>query len=423
MKATSAQVDLVAFVDGQRAGVFSQNAQGAISFTYDDGLSPVATPLSISMPLVPGAVYGNRVARPFLQGLLSDNPATLEAIAAAHHTSPRNPMALLRHVGRDTAGALQLLAPGEASDDAQVRTGDVHFVEDLGELVASVVDSAGDWSERYDEFRWSLAGAQPKLALYRSDEGQWGFPRDSTPTTHILKPAARGGRHDVNEFLTMRAGRHLGLQVADHGLLVTDRGDFVFVAERYDRFRTGDRLHRLHQEDFAQALSVDPALKYQSDGGPGLEKFARVLRAFAPSEQRRAANELFEALVFTCAAANTDAHAKNYSVIHFGTQMRLAPLYDLGSNALYRGDQPMPSAVSIGGERVMARIGMTHWLKAAKTLGVDARTAREAVERIRGGVADAFVAARADLLADDDGLTYADRLVDAVGERAHHHGW
>lgn len=153
MKATSAQVDLVAFVDGQRTGVFSQNAQGAISFTYDDGLPPVATPLSISMPLVPGAVYGNRVARPFLQGLLSDNPATLEAIAAAHHTSPRNPMALLRHVGRDTAGALQLLAPGEASDDAQVRTGDVQFIEDLGELVASVVDSAGEWFERYDEFR------------------------------------------------------------------------------------------------------------------------------------------------------------------------------------------------------------------------------------------------------------------------------
>lgn len=395
MKATSAQVDLVAFVDGQRTGVFSQNAQGAISFTYDDGLSPVATPLSISMPLVPGAVYGNRVARPFLQGLLS---ATLRRWKPSLLRIIRVPATRWR--SSDTSDAIQ---PVRSSCWLRAKQ--------------------GDWSERYDEFRWSLAGAQPKLALYRSDEGRWGFPRDSTPTTHILKPAARGGRHDVNEFLTMRAGRHLGLQVADHGLLVTDRGDFVFVAERYDRFRTGDRLHRLHQEDFAQALSVDPALKYQFDGGPGLEKFARVLRAFAPSEQRRAANELFEALVFTCAAANTDAHAKNYSVIHFGTQMRLAPLYDLGSNALYRGDQPMPSAVSIGGERVMARIGMTHWLKAAKTLGVDARTAREAVERIRGGVADAFVAARADLLADDDGLTYADRLVDAVGERAHHHGW
>lgn len=421
--ASSAQGDLVAFVDGQRTGLFTQNAHGAISFTYDDDLSPVATPLSISMPLVAGAEYGNRVARPFLQGLLSDNPATLEAIAAAHHTSPRNPMGLLRHVGRDTAGALQLLPPGEASDDAAARTGDVHYIDDLGELVASVVDSAGDWSERYDEFRWSLAGAQPKLALYRSDDGQWGVPRDSTPTTHILKPAARGGRHDVNEFLTMRAGRRLGLRVADHGLMVTDRGDFVFVAKRYDRVQAGGRLHRLHQEDFAQALSVDPALKYQSDGGPGLEKFARVVRAFAPSEQRRAANELFEALVFTCAAANTDAHAKNYSVIHSGAQMRLAPLYDLGSNALYRGDQPMPSAVSIGGERVMARIGMTHWLKAAKTLGVEAQAARDAVERIRGGVAAAFVAARADLLADDDGLAYADRLVEAVEERARHHGW
>ncbi|TFB17293.1 type II toxin-antitoxin system HipA family toxin [Microbacterium sp. 3H14] len=420
---SSARVELVAYVDGQRTGVFSQNAHGGITFTYDDDLSPVATPLSISMPLVAGAEYGNRVARPFLQGLLSDNPATLEAIAAAHHTSPRNPMGLLRHVGRDTAGALQLLPPGEASDDAAARTGDVHFVDDLGELVASVVDSDGDRSERYDEFRWSLAGAQPKLALYRSDDGRWGVPRDSTPTTHILKPAAPGGRHDVNEFLTMRAGRVLGLRVADHGLMITDRGDFVFVAKRYDRVHVGDRLHRLHQEDFAQALSVDPAFKYQSDGGPGLEKFAQVLRAFAPSEGRRASHELFEALVFTCAAANTDAHAKNYSVIHAGAQMRLAPLYDLGSNALYRGDQPMPSAVSIGGERVMGRIGMTHWLKAAKTLGVDAQTARDAVERIRGGVAAAFSAARDDLLADDDGLAYADRLVEAVGERAQRHGW
>lgn len=93
--ASSAQGDLVAFVDGQRTGLFTQNAHGAISFTYDDDLSPLATPLSISMPLVAGAEYGNRIARPFLQGLLSDNPATLEAIAAAHHTSPRNPMGLL----------------------------------------------------------------------------------------------------------------------------------------------------------------------------------------------------------------------------------------------------------------------------------------------------------------------------------------
>jgi serine/threonine-protein kinase HipA len=414
---------LVAFIDGRRTGVFSQNAHGAIGFTYDGDLPPQATPLSLSMPLVAGAEYPNRVARPFLQGLLSDNPATLDAIAAAHHTSPRNPMSLLRYVGRDTAGALQLLPEGEASDDAAARVGDVHFIDDLGALVADVVDSAGDWTARYDEFRWSLAGAQPKLALFRSEDGRWGVPRDSTPTTHILKPAARGGRHDINEFLTMRAGRHLGLRVADHGLMVTDRGDFVFVAQRYDRVHVDGRLVRLHQEDFAQALSVDPALKYQADGGPGVEKFARVVRAFAPSQQRLAAKELFEALVFTCAAANTDAHAKNYSVIHSGTQMRLAPLYDLGSNAMYRGDQPMPSAVSIGGERVMARIGMTHWLKTARTLGVDAHIAQDAVDRIRGGVAAAFVAARADLFADDDGLAYADRLVEAIGERARHHGW
>lgn len=413
---------LVAFIDGRRIGLFAQNPQGGIDFTYDDDVDVDVTPLSIAMPLVAGAKYGNRIARPFLQGLLSDNPATLESIAAAHHTSPRNPMNLLRHVGRDTAGALQLLPPGEASPDAATRTGEIDVV-DLGELVAGMSKDVGYWAERVDEFRWSLAGAQPKLALFQSSDGQWGIPRDSTPTTHILKPAAKGGRHDINEFLTMRAGRNLGLRVADHGLLETERGDFVFVAKRYDRAIVGGRLQRLHQEDFAQALSVDPALKYQADGGPGVSEFVRIIRAFPASGQQRAARELFEALVYTCAAANTDAHAKNYSVVHVGSQMRLAPLYDLGSNALYRGDRPMPSAVNIGGERVMAKIGRAHWMKMAKTLGVDYVWAEESVDRIRGGVSDAFIAARRELVADDAGLAYADRLVDAVGERARRHGW
>lgn len=40
---SSAQAELVAFIDGQRTGLFSQNAHGAISFTYDDDLSPGAT--------------------------------------------------------------------------------------------------------------------------------------------------------------------------------------------------------------------------------------------------------------------------------------------------------------------------------------------------------------------------------------------
>lgn len=45
----------------------------------------------------------------------------------------------------------------------------------------------------------------------------------------------------------------------------------ALVIERFDRKWTDDgRLLRLPQEDFCQALSVPPGLKYQSLGGPGI---------------------------------------------------------------------------------------------------------------------------------------------------------
>jgi serine/threonine-protein kinase HipA len=286
-----------------------------------------------------------------------------------------------------------------------------------------VAADVAEWTRTRDDIRWSLAGAQPKLALYRSDDGRWGIPRDSTPTTHILKPAAYGGRHDVNEFLSMRAARYLGLDVADHEVFTTGCGEHVFLARRYDRVTLRGRLARLHQEDFAQALSVDPAHKYQADGGPGVADFARVLAALPAPAQSRARRSLFQALVFSVAAKNTDAHAKNYSVVHLREQMRLAPHYDLGSNVLYQGSQPVESAVTLGGERRVDKIGRAQFEKVARALRIDVGEAADCVEQITSGVADAFVAARHDLLADTDGLQYADRVVDAVSEWARTRGW
>lgn len=415
--------ELVAYIDGTRMGRFRQNQHGAISFRYDDDVDPLGTPLSIAMPLVPGAEFGNRVARPFLQGLLTDNPAALAALAAKHHTTAGSPMNLLEHVGRDTAGALQLLPLGVASDDAAERTGDIEWIDDLDAMIAEVAADSAEWLRTRDDIRWSLAGAQPKLALYRADDGRWGIPRDSTPTTHILKPAAYGGRHDINEFLTMRAARTLGLDVADHSVFTTSRGDHVFLSRRYDRVMLGGRLTRLHQEDFAQALSVDPALKYQADGGPGVGGFARVLAAMPPAAQPQARASLFDALVFSVAAVNTDAHAKNYSVIHFRNQMRLAPLYDLGSNALYQGGSPLVSAVTLGAERRMGQIGKAQFTKVARALRIDSDAAAERVDHITGGVADAFAVARGDLVADKDGAQYADRLVEAIAKGSSRRGW
>jgi serine/threonine-protein kinase HipA len=418
---------LIAYIDGVRVGVVEQTSGGQLTFTYDDTYSPASTPLSVAMPIVPGAVYKHRIVAPFLQGLLPDNNETLEAIARNHHTSARNPFALLRHVGEDTAGALQLLPPDEPAGDAEQQSGDIEFFsdDDFEDLIDGIVEDAGAWQRRRDDIRWSLAGAQPKVALYREEAtGQWGLPRDATPTTYILKPAGPDSRHDVNEFLTMRAARNLGLDVADHEVMRTRRGHHVFVSRRYDRVvGDGGRLHRVHQEDFAQALSVDPARKYQSDGGPGVAEFARVLLALSPSVVQDATLRLFEGLVYSIASVNTDAHAKNYSLLHPGRRTRLAPLYDLGSNVLYDGAQPLESAVSIGGQRRMNRIGMPEFVKTARLLRIDAHRATEIVDRIRGGVAGAFASALAELEADDPGRAHAASVANGVSAMAAERGW
>ncbi len=239
------------------------------------------------MPIAFGARYKNQITRPFLRGLLSDNERTLSPLAARYSTSARNPMALLHHVGRDTAGALQLLPAEAASDDAAARASAIQFVDDFDGLISEMHADAESWIRDRDGIRWSLAGAQPKLALYRAPDGRWAVPLDSTPTTHILKPAASGDRYDLDEFLTMRAARHLRLDVADHEVITTGRRDHVFISKRFDRVLRDGRLHRLHQEDLAQALAVDPALKYQADGGPGLGDFARLLSASPLSQQRK----------------------------------------------------------------------------------------------------------------------------------------
>ena len=66
--------------------------------------------------------------------------------------------------------------------------------------------------------------------------------------------------------------------MADHSILTTPAGDHVFISRRYDRAEPDGRWHRLHQEDFCQALGVTPGKKYQSDEGPGVAQIAVVLR-------------------------------------------------------------------------------------------------------------------------------------------------
>lgn len=150
----------------------------------------------------------------------------------------RDVFALLEALGRDCAGALILLPEGEqpvvggqpepASDDEIARRLRELRFHPLG------VDQ---------RVRVSLAGMEEKLLLARSDGG-WGLPVDGAPSTHILKPA-----HPLlplsiaNEALCLRTASHLGMRVADVGI-VEFSDVTALVVERYDRVHTPDGVVR-----------------------------------------------------------------------------------------------------------------------------------------------------------------------------------
>lgn len=413
---------LAVYLDGTLCGHVTQTSGGNLSFAYEQEyrVATGATPLSLSMPLA-ATTHKKRAILPFLQGLLPDSEDALRAISRRYSVSANSPFALLEHVGADVAGAVQIAAPGDAASDRDQTRTRVRAISD--DDVATMLDHVvSEYSEGvpYNDAvgRFSLAGAQPKIALHRLADGTWSVPEDATPTTHILKPVVGSFRRlDVVEQMTMHAAAQLGNEVAASALARFGDWD-VFVTERYDRAIVEGRWGRLHQEDLCQALSVSPAKKYQHrDGGPGLADIGRLVRSLPFEADRRMVGERFyRAFVFNVIAGATDAHAKNYSVMLDGAAVRLAPLYDLATYAAYwDGKARLDSAMNVGGEYALARIGAAQLAAAGNQFGVPPAAAADIVDGVRRGLLEAFESARAAIEAQGKGARdVADALISGV---------
>ena len=413
---------LAVYLDGTLCGHITQTSGGNLSFAYDPEyrVSTGATPLSLSMPLA-AISHKKRAILPFLQGLLPDSEDALRAISRRYSVSANSPFALLEHVGADVAGAVQIMRPGESASDRDRSRTKVRATsnDDVATMLDHVVSEYSEGVPYYEAVgRFSLAGAQPKIALHRLADGTWGVPEDATPTTHILKPVVGSFRRlDVVEQMTMHAAAHLGNEVATSAIARFGEWD-VFVSERYDRTIVNGQWRRCHQEDFCQALSVSPANKYQHrDGGPGLADIGRLIRSLPFESDRRMVGERFyRGFVFNIVAGATDAHAKNYSLMLDGAAVRLAPLYDLATYAAYwDGEARLDSAMKVGGEYALTRIGAGQLAGAGNQFGVPADAAADIVAGVRRGLLEAFESARAEIEVQGKGAReVADALISAV---------
>ncbi|WP_367871814.1 type II toxin-antitoxin system HipA family toxin [Luteolibacter sp. Populi] len=384
--------ELSVIAEGRLVGRIRRNHE-RLQFRYDPGWQAYegAYPLSLSMPLV-AVEHEHAAIDPFLRGLLPDNAQVLEQWGRRYHVSHHSPFKLLWHVGEDCAGAVQFV-PHAREDEllGAGAQGDIQWLteEDLAGRIQNLLENHGSVRNAADRGQFSLAGAQPKTALYRNpQDGRWGVPSGHTPTTHILKPSAeRFAGYAENEHFCLALARGLGLRVPD-STVIHPGGRPVIVVTRYDRTLQEDgRYRRIHQEDFCQALGVRPGQKYENEGGPSARAIADLLRDVSSAPREDVA--LFAgALAFNWLIAGTDAHAKNYSLlIAARRQVRLAPLYDLASALPYPRDidpHKAKLAMKIGSKYRIRAIGREHWVACARGLGMPAGALLELI----GGMAE-----------------------------------
>ncbi len=469
---------LLAVFEGRVVARALQDRRGRLQFSYEEAWRSFdgAFPLSLSLPLA-SRTHPHDAIESFFAGLLPDREEILTSWARRFETS-RNPFALLGHVGEDCPGAFQFVRQNRLGVRKAEQTLDVQWLTEsnIGERIRVLHTDPSAWRAPGDTGQFSLGGAQAKTSLL-FHEGRWGIPSGRTPTTHILKPPIPGlDGHVENEHICLELARALGLPVASSQVARFD-GETVIVVERFDRAITSRmadaaaagaaswaataagaaaeksptgairapgaaaraaeasaRAHslrelaarrpilRLHQEDLCQALAVPPRHKYQNEGGPGPREIVDLLRTNS-SQPESDVWTFVDALAFNWLIGGTDAHAKNYSVLHGGGgRVRLAPFYDMASVLPYEAlaSRDVRLSMRLGGTYRLAEIDAGAWHRLAGEIAVDADELLARVATMTRALpeklAEAIAAARA------GGIDHPilERLLSVLPERANH---
>ncbi|MGC3872095.1 type II toxin-antitoxin system HipA family toxin [Halomonas sp. GXIMD04776] len=384
-------------LNGIEVGGLSLEPSGAIMFRYlpEWVNRPGARAISLSLPLTTSN-YRGEVVYNFFDNLLPDSEAVRARMQAKFQVATRHPFDLLAAIGRDCVGAIQLYPEGGTIPDVNRVTAKPMDDDAIERLLRGYQDLPLGMS-RDSDFRISLAGAQEKMALLWYREG-WHRPLSATPTSHIFKlPIGFLSHSNIdlresgeNEWLCLKILQAFGLPVAQAELAWFGK-QTVLVVKRFDRrwSRDGSWLMRLPQEDFCQALGIAPALKYESDGGPGIKAGMNLLVGSQQALQDRDA--FFKAQVMFWLLAAIDGHAKNFSLfIEPGSAYRMTPLYDIISAYPLMAKGSLPSArakmaMSLKGKNRhyrWSRIQPRHFISTAQDIGFSRQRAIAIIQEI-----------------------------------------
>jgi len=312
------------YLYGNKTGELSEDELLQLSFRYDDG---AVGPLSIFLPIREES-YHHASAFPFFENLTPEGDAF--EILSKDHVSGNKTFSFLDRFGGDCAGAVSFFKTDQ----------DINKEDNLQEIssdkLAQIIDNLPEeplLTGIENPPRLSLAGAQSKFAVHKSG-GKYYRSNDAYPTTHIIKISNKRFSGLLNnELFCMKLANRMKFNVPEVELKEADGRSYIEI-ERYDRYVENGVVCRLHQEDFCQALGVVSQKKYQAGGGVKLKDCYRVINDYS-NNRLKDIMRFVEWIIFNYLIGNTDAHAKNLSLLHVNGDIKLAPFYDLLSTEVY----------------------------------------------------------------------------------------
>jgi serine/threonine-protein kinase HipA len=238
-----------------------------------------AFPISTTMPLKSERIASDTFL-PWAANLLPESEQ-LRTLGQLLGMARSDVIGLLSAIGGDTAGALSI---GQAGRSSSVQWRPVGKPEELERIIEELPNKPFLVGE--EGVSMSLAGVQSKVAVAADDDGHICIPMNGSPSTHILKPdSARLPGSVQNEAFCFTLVRRMKIPTPKVTTGRAGKRTYLLV-KRYDRTDVGGRWHRLHQEDYCQALGKAPSAKYESNQtgihGPTLKDMLEITRRHMP---------------------------------------------------------------------------------------------------------------------------------------------
>jgi serine/threonine-protein kinase HipA len=368
--------------------------------------------ISISLP-IDADNFTPVQTKNFFEGLLPEG-FTRRTVAGWLHVDENDYLSILAGLGCECIGAIKIV-----EGDTTYKKGYYEKLT-LEQVKALASEGATKSAEIVTKSHLSLTGASGKVGLMY-DGKDWYHPFLDAASTYIVKQShVRYDSIVLNEQLALMTARELGLDVTDSMIINLGDGkdaDVLLASKRYDRLNKNDKILRLHQEDFAQAMGISSANKYEKENEHYLKGMFETIRKHCVNPLEDGI-KLWKMTVFDFLIGNTDNHIKNRSLLYSPSldYISLAPIYDIVSTCIYP-ESTRNMAYKIGTKISLEDIDRNSFREAANECGIGERFALKIFDDMVNGFEKALNTA-SDKLADEGFKTVVEikrRVLDNCG--------